>query len=149
MKKFKYSLSISESYSYWAMRVSIDGNEYVFSSDGCRKATKEEIINHFMGPTKTVQVSEDFVRQAHAEACQEWKQKIEKEFPSLFKIELKEFDVYAHIGSSEKYCLISYPNDEWRLIASGRNDSWTGKPRSRENTIKTLRTSFIKCSHTD
>lgn len=33
---------------------------------------------------KTVEVSEDFVKQAHESACSTWKEKIEKEFPSLF-----------------------------------------------------------------
>lgn len=33
-----------------------------------------------------LEVSEQFVREAHESACQTWKQKIEEEFPSLFEV---------------------------------------------------------------
>lgn len=69
-----------------------------------RKATKEEIINHFekirmeeefdkrsfatvtvsVPPPPKYSVSEDFIKEAHAAACSTWKKKIEAEFPVLF-----------------------------------------------------------------
>lgn len=35
---------------------------------------------------KKLEVSEEFVKEAHASACKEWKKRIEREFPSLFEI---------------------------------------------------------------
>lgn len=36
-----------------------------------------------------LKVTEEFIREAHEAACSEWKSKIEKEFPELFKCELE------------------------------------------------------------
>jgi hypothetical protein len=56
---------------------------------------------------ETTSVSVSFVKQAHAAACNEWKRKIEKEFPGLFEEEFLagsriqiEGDVYllTHVG---------------------------------------------------
>lgn len=33
-----------------------------------------------------LEVSEQFVKEAHASACQTWKKRIEAEFPSLFEV---------------------------------------------------------------
>ncbi len=36
-----------------------------------------------------LEVSKEFVLEAHKSACGEWKGRIEKEFPELFKTELE------------------------------------------------------------
>lgn len=34
-------------------------------------------------------VNEEFIREAHGEACSKWKEKIEKQFPEIFKPNIK------------------------------------------------------------
>jgi len=64
---------------------------------------------------KETLVSVDFVKQAHAAACSEWKQKIENEFPALFekalaggsRIQIKNcgnFYMLVHVGSLAYLC---------------------------------------------
>ena len=40
---------------------------------------------------KKYEVNEDFIKQAHAAACSEWKMKIREQFPEVFKPKLFEF----------------------------------------------------------
>ena len=40
---------------------------------------------------KKYEVSEDFIKQAHAAACSEWKENIKEQFPDAFKPELFKF----------------------------------------------------------
>jgi len=50
---------------------------------------------------KTVEVSVDFIKEAHQSACANWKQRIEKELPYLFKNNLKAGD---WIKMTSDYC---------------------------------------------
>lgn len=48
-------------------------------------------IDCFNLVTPTYSVDQNFIREAHKAACSEWKKKIEKKFPKLFKDKLYEF----------------------------------------------------------
>lgn len=61
---------------------------------------------------KKYEVSEEFIKQAHAAACSEWKQKIKEQFPEAFKpklfqfgksftvdVEMSHFDGHEHVPS--------------------------------------------------
>jgi len=61
--------------------------------------------------SKKVEVSVDFVIQAHKAACQNWKQKIEKEFPSLFE---EKYRAGSRIRITTKY-----DDSEYLLIHMG------------------------------
>jgi hypothetical protein len=93
-------------------------NEFEF-----RKATKEEIINHFKqnnmnnlqmtqlaenarGKEVTVEIPVSFVKEAHKEACSKWKQKIEKIAPSVFERFYKVGQMFALYGRGTRYQLI-------------------------------------------
>lgn len=54
--------------------------------------------------TKTYTVSKQFVLEAHKEACSEWKEKIEKKFPELFKSKYFKFDESVTISRSSGGC---------------------------------------------
>jgi hypothetical protein len=61
---------------------------------------------------ETTSVSVSFVKQAHAYACNEWKQKIENEFPDLFEEE--KYKTGSHVNiNGEKYLLID--RDKWSV----------------------------------
>lgn len=47
-----------------------------------------------------LKTTEEFVREAHGAACSTWKQRIEKEFPELFKTEFKLNKWYKTSGES-------------------------------------------------
>jgi hypothetical protein len=75
-------------------RVRDSDSEYYFECNGHGKVyswteSPEDLMKEYTEPNieqmkKTVEVSEDFVKQAYESACPTWKEKIEKEFPSLF-----------------------------------------------------------------
>jgi hypothetical protein len=53
---------------------------------------------------KILVISEEFLRQAHSAACADWKLKIEKEFPSVFKSKLES---YLHEFGTAVYDAVS------------------------------------------
>lgn len=57
---------------------------------------------------KKLEVSEQFVKEAYASACQIWKKRIEEEFPSLFEVKLEKGKWYT----SERGNLVFYSTDE-------------------------------------
>lgn len=99
-----------------------DGDKQTMSTPRFRKATKEEIINQFnkqnmalsssqqcvSGPQpSTVEVSIDFVKKAHAAACNDWKQKIEEAVPSVFpKLFYSVGQRFKHKDSDKTYMII-------------------------------------------
>lgn len=56
-----------------------------------------------------LEVSEQFVKEAHASACQDWKRRIEEEFPSLFEVKLELNKWYK---TKEKGNLVFYRSNE-------------------------------------
>jgi hypothetical protein len=52
---------------------------------------------------KTVTLSEEFVKEAHKSACNEWKQRIEAELPELFKSKLEVGRWYKSANSLFNY----------------------------------------------
>lgn len=49
-----------------------------------------DLISEYIEEKDTVEIRKEFVKQAHSASCSEWKRKIEKEVPELFKREFVE-----------------------------------------------------------
>jgi hypothetical protein len=118
-------------------------------SQDVRKATKEEIINHFnmdnkccgVSPQeKTYTVKESFVKAAHAQACSEWKQKIEKEFPEMF-VSYSRGSKFSRNGQT--YILARTGNEEMNLIDLESGNRW-GDHISVGNDLEMTREEFNK-----
>jgi hypothetical protein len=108
-----------------------------------RKATKEEIIQHFMnntsnGVSKTLQVSESFVKSAHAAACSDWKDKIEKEFPDLFRVEFEPEKIYAfrNYGIVYKLSMVRFDSELYAFVSMSKSDSWANGSDTAENLLR-------------
>jgi hypothetical protein len=96
----------------------IDGDKFLVSKSGANK---------LISAKKELTVPSEFVRQAHEAACSEWKLKIEKQFPELFKVE--EYPIGTRVmlslceGNSE-FILASLKGDAY-LIQLSSGIVWT------------------------
>lgn len=74
-------------------------------------------------------VSETFVKEAHAAACVEWQEKIEREFPQIFNTlmcrikDTAEYKEYRRRSSSN--CDVVKRNGKLFIDLPGANTEWT------------------------
>jgi hypothetical protein len=81
-----------------------------------------------------LQVSENFVLEAHKAACPEWKQKIEKQFPGLFTHKVGNRYEYGN----DVYLLVRIASDanyDWvNLIDMKTGNRWCDHVRVKTHT---------------
>ena len=65
----------------------------------------------------------DFIKKAHENACSEWKTKIEKEFPELFKEDALVVGKWYKFGGDYLIC-IEEINDKKGVVYGFMNNSW-------------------------
>lgn len=82
----------------------------------------------------TVTVSVDFVKQAHKEACKEWKEKIETEFPTLFEKRYKAGSIIEFAGAN--YLLTNIGTKAY-LIKIQNGSPWNGYTMDYSNSYVT------------
>jgi len=95
-----------------------------------------------------VTVDVEFVKQAHAEACSDWKQKIERKFPKIFEVELspagkalKEFG--KEYVCDPKYKILVF-EDHLFVPLPNANNEWTFEAfEFAENFIKKNKGSYV------
>jgi hypothetical protein len=70
-----------------------------------------------------LEVSEEFVREAHKAACVDWKLKIEEQFPDLFKSTHKLGNRYLYQG--DEFILARVGINEVNLISLYNGNRWS------------------------
>jgi hypothetical protein len=91
---------------------------------------------------ETTSVSVNFVKQAHAYACNEWKQKIENEFPDLFE---EKYKAGSHVNiNGEGYLLVRIGANAY-LCRIDNGNVWcsTGMSTSSGFVTKTQLNTYI------
>jgi len=66
-----------------------------------------------------VEVSVDFIKEAHQSACANWKQRIEKELPDLFKNNFKDGDWITHKDYKITICITDFNNSKAYDVVDG------------------------------
>jgi hypothetical protein len=103
-----------------ASAAQVPGKSYFITIEGKKLYTK---------PNKDeLTVPVEFIRQAHKAACADWKQKLEKQFPSLFIEEMFKLGtrlrIYRPGGENEEFLLARKNSSECVLICLENGNPW-------------------------
>lgn len=83
---------------------------------------------------KTYKVNEDFIKKAHSAACNEWKEKLEKQFPAAFgMVTIEPYIWYKDTRSGNPRLILTGENGIGDATGWGSDERWCSERYSFKN----------------
>jgi len=65
---------------------------------------------------KFIQVEESYIKQIHSEVCDQWKEKLENKFPTIFPVDYIDINKLFLTKNGDKCIFIKNPVDKTKVI---------------------------------